>query len=130
MAHPKVTYFKQETINAIKKSIANYQKVIDSKNIRAFDEIGSTETCALCQLFYSCHKKPECCLGCPINCITGKKYCENTPYITYWEHSSESFYYHDVNELIKYVEVELLFLKSVLLFALTTNVKFFRKNRI
>lgn len=95
-----------ETITALRGSIAKWEGIVAGT---ASD--GGTDNCSLCQLFHSDffsedeldEGERECCLGCPVFNVTGKRGCQGTPYDDYSDKGT-----------LENAQAELDFLKSLL----------------
>ncbi|MBW2968539.1 hypothetical protein KY314_00265 [Candidatus Woesearchaeota archaeon] len=68
-----------KTLKALKGSIKKWEDIRDGKGV---DD--GVENCPLCQLFWW-----KGCDGCPIYEKTGKKQCNDTPYIEWIKHQGE-----------------------------------------
>ena len=107
---------KNETLEALKKSIIKWEKI--AKSTKEMD-LGRVN-CALCYLF-----NDIACEGCPIYSKTKKKYCKDTPFIE-WSHHAQLHGRNDTyfdkglrrepgcKECLRLVREELNFLKSLL----------------
>jgi len=107
---------KEETLNALKKSIVKWERI--AKSTKELDK--GIVNCALCNLFNA-----GGCGGCPVYEKTKKKYCRDTPYTEWSDHvidDNYSFSYVGAGlrrkpgcrECLRLVRKELNFLKSLL----------------
>jgi len=103
----------EDTLRALKWSIIKWIVICQRK---AVDR--GTENCALCQKFlrFEEEESDNDCKGCPVREKTGRQYCENSPYVDWLRaggmdvNNSENY----TDEHIKYAQIELAFLQSLL----------------
>ncbi len=82
--------------SAFEKSLAKWSLILDG-----LEPDNGIDSCGLCDLF-----NKDDCSGCPIRKITGRSYCEGTPYTLYMDSIQE-------NGTDKINLAELNFLKAV-----------------
>lgn len=99
---------KQETLQALKDSIAHWKKMRDD---RKCGEEPTAEYCALCRRFLNEHTP---CIRsgekCPVFAATGRPGCGNTPLDSIWE----AFYLGGVRRWRVAAQREIDFLESLL----------------
>ena len=100
----------------LEESIEHWERLV-SGNRLPNESIG-TNDCALCKAYL--HKSlTKNCVGCPVSKITGKTYCENTPYDLVMKIKNEMSVrsysdFLDTKEFKEAAKKELEFLKSLL----------------
>lgn len=109
-----------ETLNALKLSIAHWERLASGKRKR--NECVSVDDCHLCRMFNKHNTLTDPpqdtrCEGCPIKERTGERFCKNTPFIEAEEISEQVDKYAepmDAPEFQDAAQKELEFLKSLL----------------
>ena len=107
---------EKETLEALKKSILKWKRIVHSSE--ALDR--AEDNCPLCALF----RKQHTCRGCPVARKAGKTECRNTPFEAWYKHFEARGHYFNWNEpnhrvpsckkCMRLAKEELAFLKSLL----------------
>ena len=94
----------------IVEAINHYRRVLDN------EEIATRQTCPLCQK-YNNGEREDNCKGCPIYEVTGKQYCENTPYKEIYRHTFDQHPHTNIQNQCQtcadLINEEIAFLRSL-----------------
>lgn len=98
---------KKKTLVALKGSIEKWEKIVAGKG-----KDRGTENCPLCKLFWA---QKQTCQYCPVERISKRGCCENTPYDAWnvWKENTEKDRVVD-KQSKQLAQAELDFLKSLL----------------